>query len=1101
MNIAEYSVRRPITVAMAVAACLLFGFLSLGRIGLDLLPEMNLPMAVVVTIYPNADPETVDSLITVPVERSLKSVRNIKTVTSTSMENVSVSFAEFNWGSDLGSIQEDIRAGMDRIRYQLPEGVQDPIVSLIDPSQLPLMMLTVGATGDLGEVTRVAREIVKPEIERVDGVAGVSISGGADRVISVEYDHEKLADAGLSPLLLQQLIALQNLSVPAGVVVDDGVRYQTRVGSKFRSAEEIASLTIGMNTKPRESETGQPKLGGLMGLSFLMPSFLTTISDVAAVEEKFEKTEGYARVDGNSSVMLLVYKQSGQNTVTTARRVNQALDALLASRDEISVVHVFDQSTFITRSINDLARNLIIGAALATVVLYVFLRHVGSTLIVAVSIPLSVVFAFVLMYAWNLSINLMTLGGLALGIGMLVDNSIVVLESIYRRRELGDPPRTAAVNGAREVGAAIVGSTLTTVAVFVPVVFIQGMVGNIFRDLAMTVTFSLLASLAVALTVVPLLSSMLGRLGREVTLRGAATPAPSGFGSNPRPNGRRTLIAAYERAYDWALRNRWGVLAVVGAAVVVAIVAYPHLGVELFKEMDLGRVDVSLHMPAGTPTDITNEVSLLLESRLMGMPGVEHVTAEVGSTGGDDFLAMASNAGSNQARIGVALLREGAVQMPVSEAADFIRAAITEIQEQYPDLECAVDTSGYGALTGGQVDLYGTRVSLEVLGSDARELTDYASRLTERLREERGFVEVSSSAQELQPVILLRVNPTRALMGSMTVGQVGLGVRTAMLGTTVTYVERDGELIPVVVRPAAEGIPTLESVLDMPISSSLGTSSIMQSASQMGSNASAAARASGSAGASLLAPPTEVLVGRVATPQVIEGPMTIYRRNGRQYVMVRVAFRGMKLSHAGELALAAAREVEAPPGIEVVLGGSKRAIDESLSELKLALWLAVVLVYMVMAVQYESFLYPFIIMFTMPLAAIGAIGILVLAGESISVTAIIGLIVLAGVVVNNGIVMVDFINQLKAAGMRTSEAVKKASLARLRPILMTALTTILGLVPLALARGAGSEMERPLALTVMGGLAAATFLTLFVIPIIYELMDEFGHKLSGKGVH
>jgi len=392
-------------------------------------------------------------------------------------------------------------------------------------------------------------------------------------------------------------------------------------------------------------------------------------------------------------------------------------------------------------------------------------------------------------------------------------------------------------------------------------------------------------------------------------------------------------------------------------------------------------------------------------------------------------------------------------------------------------------------------------VSLEILGSDSREFVEYSSRVAQRLREVPEFVEVASSAQELQPVILLNVNPTRALMGSMTVGQVGLGVRTAMLGTTVTYVERKGELIPVIVKPASDGVPTLESVLDMPISSSLGTSSIMQSASQMGSNASAAARASGTGTSSLLAPPTEVLVGRVATPQVIEGPMTIYRRNGRQYVTIDIAFRGIKLSHAGDLALAAAREVEAPPGVDLALGGATRAIDEAMSELTLALWLAAVLVYMVMAVQYESLLYPLIIMFTMPLAAIGAIALLAIAGESISVTAIIGLIVLAGVVVNNGIVMVDFINQLKATGMKTPEAVRKASLARLRPILMTALTTILGLVPLAMGLGAGSELERPLALTVIGGLTTATFLTLFVIPIIYELMDEAGHRLSHRGVH
>jgi len=707
-----------------------------------------------------------------------------------------------------------------------------------------------------------------------------------------------------------------------------------------------------------------------------------------------------------------------------------------------------------------------------------------------------VVFAFVLMYAWKLSINLMTLGGLALGVGMLVDNSIVVLESIYRRQELGDPPLTAAVNGTREVGTAIISSTMTTVAVFVPVVFIEGMVGTIFRDLAMTVTFSLLASLAVALTVVPLLASGL------VRLRGKAAPkdsvsAPGRLGAR----NRQTLISRYDQALTWAMRNRWAVLAAVVAAVVAAVAVYPSLGVELFKNMDMARIDVSLHMPAGTPTDVTNQVSMLLEAKLMEMPGLGHVTAEVGSTGGDDFLAMAGNAGSNSAAISIALRREGPVQTSVAEAADFIRAAVAQTQQEYPELECTVDTSGYGSLTGGQINLFGGKVSLEILGSDSRELAEYSSRVAQRLREAPEFVEVSSSAQDLQPVILLSVNPTRALMGSMTVGQVGLGVRTAMLGTTVTYVERRGELIPVIVRPASDGVPTLESVLDMPISSSLGTSSIMQGASQMGSNASAAARASGTGASSLLAPPTEVLVGRVATPQVIEGPMTIFRRNGRQYVKIDIAFRGMKLSQAGDLALAAAREVEAPADVDLALGGATRAIDEAMSELTLALCLAAVLVYMVMAVQYESLLYPLIIMFTMPLAAIGAIALLAMAGESISVTAIIGLIVLAGVVVNNGIVMVDFINQLKATGMKTPEAVRKASLARLRPILMTALTTILGLLPLAIGRGAGSELERPLALTVIGGLTTATFLTLFVIPIIYELMDEAGHRLSHRGVH
>lgn len=1083
MGIAAHSVKRPVTVVILVAACLLFGFLSLDRIGLDLLPKMDLPMAAVVTIYHNADPETVESMVTVPVERALRSVRNIKYVTSMSMENVSIALAEFNWGTDLGTMQQEMRTNLDAVRYQLPEGAQAPIVSLIDLSQLPILALTVGVPGDIDDVTREVRDVVKPAIERVPGVAGVSISGGANRIVSVEYDHERLVEAGLSPLLLQQLIALQNLSVPGGVVVDDDVRYQTRVGSKFESADDVAELTIGLKKKDAQGNSG-----GLFGLPFLIPQFLT-VGDVADVKETFEKAEGYVRVNGAPAVMVQVQKQSGENTVTAVRKVKEALDTLLAERPDLEIAYLLDQSAVITNSISNLTSSTILGAFLAVAVLWLFLRHVGSTLVIGISIPLSIVFTFVLMYASRLTLNLMTLGGLALGIGMLVDNSIVVLENIFRRQELGDSPIEAAVRGTGEVGMAITASTFTTVAVFIPVVFLQSLTGQIFKELALTVTFSLLASLVVAVTVVPLLASIVIRLGRERVKAGSGSEKTSG-----------KLAQVYERLLISSQKHRWAVLGVTLAAFAVSIYAAPGLGLEFLKSIDMGRLDIRLTMSAGTPTNITDELSRRVESVLAEVDGFKTVVAEVGSTGSGDYMSIISGSTSNTSKITVGLETEGSDRVSATDAVRRARQAMEAILADYDDVECRIDASGLGSFGGENLDLMGQSATIEVQGNDPYAIAEYAATVTDRLREVPGFVEVNCEAQQVQPLMLLDVNRTRALMGGMTVGQVGLGVRTGMLGTTATYIERDGALIPVVVKPRSEGVPTLDSLLEMPITSSLSVSGMTDGASQMGSNASAAARTTSSMGSSLLAPATEVLVGRIATPRIIEGPITLTRRNGVRYTIIKIDFEGMKLSQATDLAVKVASELEAPEDVSLAVGGVSRVIDESFAELKLVGILAVILVYMVMAIQYESFLYPFIIMFTMPLAFVGAFALLAIAGESFSIMAIIGLIVLAGVVVNNGIVMVDFINQVRADGVPTHDAVMLASRARLRPILMTALTTILGLLPVAVAMGVGTEMERPLALAIIGGLTFATFLTLIVIPIIYELVDGLSSKFGRKGV-
>ncbi len=1088
MNIAALSIRRPITVIILAAACLMFGFISIGRVGLDLLPEISLPMAAIITIYPNADPTTVEQTVAIPIERALRSLRGIKDVTSMSVENMAIALAEFNWGTNLESAQQQIRTNLDAIEYSLPEGVQRPIVSLIDLSQLPVLTLTVGVPGDITDVTQVVRDVVRPAIERVEGVAGVSVSGAAERIISVAYDHQKLTEASLSPLILQQLIAMQNLSVPAGVVLDGDVRYQTRVGTGYESADDIAGLTIGLKKRDDSAPSG-----GLFGLSLLMPQFLT-VGDVADVQETAATPDGFSRVNGKPAVMLMVRKQSGQNTVTAARRVRAALNKLVAENPEIEIAYVFDQSDVINTSLSSLAINIIQGGVLAVVVLWLFLRNVRSTLVIAVSIPLSIVFTFVMMHASDLNLNLLTLGGLALGVGMLVDASIVVLESIFRRRELGDGPVEAAITGVKEVGMAIVATTITTIVVFVPIVFLESLIGEIFKELALTVIYSLTASLVVAFTVVPLLSVYMVRINKRPGAGGVSTGRPG-------RSRRFDLGGIYERMLAASMKHRTVILSACALAFVAAAFVAPTLGVELFPSMDMGRIDIQAFLPPGTSVERTDAMATAIEQALMEIPGVDVVTTEVGSTGSDDYMSVLGGSSANAAKFSLGLVREGRDARNVDDVVSDTRTALARVLADYEGAEFKTDASGWGSFGSTTSSIMGGAVTIEIRGEDSEGIFQHARDVAERLRQVPGFVEVMSDAQDAQPLMLLEVNRTRALMGGLTVGQVGLGVRTSMLGTTATYVERDGDLIPVVVKPKSDGPMTLDQLLEMPISASAASASgsMTSAASQMGSNAAAAARSLESS-PSLLTPPTEVLVGRVATPVIVDGPVTLTRRNGIAYTLVKVGYEGMRLARASELALEVASEIEPPEGVVVALGGVNRVLGDAVDDLAFVGILAVVLVYMVMAIQYESLLYPFIVMFTMPLALIGAIGVLTMFGESLGVMAIIGLIVLAGVVVDNGIVMVDFISQLKAAGMASSEAVREASRVRLRPILMTALTTILGLLPTAIGMGGrGSEMQRPLALTVIGGLMVATFLTLFVIPMLYELIDNALLKRRDRG--
>lgn len=1064
MNIFSFAVKRPVTICIVVIAILMFGCVSLQNLGIDLLPEFEYPTVALVTIYPNADPETVEGTVTVQMERALRSVANVTDVKSISMENASVCLVEFAWGTNLSKAQEDITTSLETVALTLPSDAQAPIMAKFDPTQIPLMMLTIGADGDIGEVTQKAEDIVKPVFDRIEGVAGVSINGGAEKIVEVLYDQAALTDSGLTPTLLQQYIAYQNISVPVGAVLDDGMRYNAKVGSKFTSIDDIADLVIGLQSNNDDSSMGL--------FSFLMPQYLT-IGDVADVEETFSENDGFIRINGKPAITMIVYKQSGESPVTIANRVDKAIAELNTQYPDIELEYIFDQSDFISNSIADMSKSALIGAVLAVLILLVFLKNPTSTLVIAASIPLSILTTLLMMYGFGLNLNLMTLGGLTLGIGMLVDNSIVVLESIFRRRELGDSPIEAAIQGTKEVGMAIIASTITTVVVFVPILFTSGFVKEIFADLALTVSMSLLSSLVMAITVVPLLSSRVLKISKK------------------EKKDRKSIEKVYEPALKWSLRKPWAVIGIAGCLLVAAVVVYPNIGFSLLPQMDMGRVDVKFNLPNGTPMDVTDVVSAELEERLMQINGVKSVSATIGTTG-SNYTALISGSSVNGGSLIIML--DDSSKRSLNDVVKDVRTAFADVAEANPDfptVKYSVDSSGMGSITAGatSLNLFGSDIIVTVSGNDMNTLNSISEELVAQMEKEDGFIDISADSQNIQPMISLDVNRTRALLGGLTVGQIGLGVRTSVLGQTATYLERDGESIPVIVRPKVDSDLTLDSLLELPISSSLA--GIVPGAGDI-------SLSSVTGGSSLIATGGDVLVGKVVQPEIIDSPLTIYRGNNSRYVSITASYTGMSQSEAGKKALSLAENIDIPEGYEVALGGTEDLLSTTLNDLKVILLIAVFLVYMVMAIQYESFLQPFIVMFTLPLALIGALLLLWVTGMDLGITSIIGLIMLAGIVVNNGIVMVDYTNQLKASGMNTYDAVMEACKTRLRPILMTSLTTILGLFPMALAFGKGAELQQPLAISVMGGLVTGTFLTLFVIPVIYIFFDKLVSKFSRK---
>jgi HAE1 family hydrophobic/amphiphilic exporter-1 len=1070
MRSIHFSVRRPVTVSMCTLAVVLFGLVSFQRLPINLLPDLSYPSLTVETRLPGAAPAEVESLITRRIEEAVGILAGVQRISSRSRPGLSQVTLEFTWGRDMSLASLDVRQKVDLV--VLPKEAEKPAILRFDPASDPILRLYLTDGSNLYRLRYVAEELLKKDLESLDGVAAVKVNGGLEEQIQVGLDEGKLALVGLRPADVQAVLARENVNQAGGSLYEEEARYLVRANNEFKSLDDI----LGTIVAEREGR-------------------LVRMADVATVVRGHKQREVVTRFGGKEAVELALYKEGDANTVRVARAVRARLEALQKELpDGVKVGTGVDQSRFIESAIDEVLENAVLGGLLAMIVLFFFLKDAYSTLIIGITIPVSIIATFFFMHRFGVSLNVMSLGGLALGVGMLVDNAVVVLEAIHRRREDGEDAYTAAGRGAAEVGSALVGVTLTTVAVFLPVVFVEGFAAQLFKDQALTVSISIMASLAVALTLIPMVAARGKRINAEGAEDGSAGSAEGaeskgiveatrwrrigrGIAAVPRqvtwgirvgsgyagrglnwllrPVSRpfdavlARILTSYPRVLTRALDNPTAVLATAGGLLALSVVAAGFLQLDLIPSFSQGEFSYDVELPEGTPLAVTDRALLAAQSALQDDPAVESFSAVVGGAGlsltstgteGENFgrleVRMKSGTGGEEEDATIARLREALARLPQARV-NFQRPSYFSFR---------------------------TPVEVEIYADDLDTLHGAAARLRDRVARLPGLVDVRSSAELGNPELQVRFDRDALARYNLDLAQVSATVRGKVRGEVATRFNEGDREIDILVRSAQGeevGAAEVERVIvDHRAGVPLYLSSVAEISRGLG--------------------PSEI------------------RRIGQRRVAVVSAnlAPGRSLAEAAEDIRATLRDDALPSSVVASLSGQEEERQRSFASLMLALGLSLFLVYLVMAAEFESLLHPFVIFFTVPLGAIGVVAALLATGQTVNVVVMIGVVMLGGIVVDNAIVLIEAVKQLREQGMSRRQALIAGGERRLRPILMTTATTALGLLPMAFGLGEGAELRQPLAITVIGGLLVSTMLTLVVIPVMYLLLDRSPESVS-----
>ncbi|WP_280769350.1 efflux RND transporter permease subunit [Salipaludibacillus daqingensis] len=1018
MNITNFSIKRPVFTLVTMALFLLLGAISLTNIPLKLIPDIEAPIAAVVTSYQDASPEEVVDKVSRPMENSLSTTAGLNNISTISMEGSSLTILEFSWTTSIDDVENDIITAMNQT--PLPSGAGTPQFLKFDPSQFPIIQLSLSAIDDDVELDALVRDM-ETELLKIDGIATIDLLGDAIDEIEVSLDQDLLEENNLDQSDVVQTLQSHNITAPGGIVESGGSEITTRVLFEMGGVEDIEDIVLTTDVETEED---------------------VTVSDVATVAVGPEPTDTITQTNQDDSILLSVQQQADANTAQVSRAFIDEIDELLSQDkyEDIDSAVLFNQGEYIDEAIANVALALVAGGIIAMIVLFLFLRSVKTPLLIGIAIPFSVIVTFVLLFFTNFSLNIMTLGGLALGIGMLVDNSIVVIENIYRHLSMGKDPKKAALDGTKEVATAITASTLTTISVFLPVVFISGIVGNLFREFALTVSFSLLASLAVALTVVPMLASKWLKAPKE---------------NIEEKRKKSKFVKFFDRSTRWSLKNRAIVFIITVGLLITGGFGVTTVGTEFLPATDEGFFQIDIENEPGTPLDVTYEDVQEIEEILDGESLIQNYTSVTGSSG--DQGPMGGTGNGHEAVIYVTMI-------PISDrdvsTMDFSEDIRQDIERAASDADISISMD---ASFGSDPNTF----SFDLNDSNPQQLEEVAGDLLEEFDDMSEFNEVSNTLEDTIPELQILIDDEAAREEGFSPAQIAEVVDNNTRGVFATQIVTDeNDVLEVNVRYDDEYIENVEALENLLLRNPEGE---------------------------------YVPLSDLAEIEEGEGPETINRINQEESVQFSLAFGSeYNLGEINTIVQDTIDDYGLPTETSISFTGDQQLLEDAISDLTLALILAVVFVYLVLAAQFESLRYPFVIMFTVPLVVIGvAIG-LTLTQTPISVTGFIGIIVLVGIVVNNSIVLVDYINQRKELGYKSYDAIVEGVKDRARPILMTASTTILALVPLALGFGEGTEIQQPLAITVISGMISATFLTLILIPVVYSFFDRDTRHLNRK---
>ena len=1040
MNLARFALRNPVTILMAVLGAIILGMISFSKLPVDMFPEITFPSITVATFYPGANPRDMERMVTYPVEKAVSTVNGVNYVSSISRQGASLVTVNFNWGTNLDTAQSDVLQAVNLIHGDLPKECQYPIIRKFDVSQISVVFIALMGGGlNEGQLYDLAYNVVEPELEHVSNVASARVGGGKIREICVRFDRERLRAFNLAPESVIQAVQQANLIIPSGDIKAGPFDYRLFTETQFSLVKPIENIIV-TNVQKR-------------------PVY---IRDIGKVIDDFRDQTDLVRVNGQPAVSLAVQKTSGTNTIEVVDGVRKAVPKIQKLLPPgVVMLELFDQSTYIRNSITNLQHEALMGAALAVLVILVFLRNVRSTLIVSLSIPISIVCAFILLYFSNLSLNIFTLGGLALGVGRLVDDAIVVLENIYRHRNAGESPSEASIQGSGEVGLAVLASTITTIVVFLPVVFITGIAKLLFTPLALTVAFSLIASYFVSLTVIPVLARKYLRPESEDIL-----PDSPSFPERMKrrfKEGFERIDTGYQSTLAWALAHRKAVVSGVTGAFLVSLPLYFFIGTEFFPSMDESQFRFIVQLPVGTRIEESGRVSARMEEILQQTIGKETVATQVsfGLPSGSVSAIFSQNSGPHMGWIRAKLVNPGERTLSSDALMDRLRP---KLLQEFPGVKIFFVSGGIVSrlLSFGNDN----PIDVEIIGYDFKTGEKLAKEVEAIVRSTPGAKDVRVSREQDYPQQNIVIDRERAAFLGLNVAQIAQSIQTFINGypASVFSDPQTGNQYDITVRSQESDRSSLSDLSQIFLFNAQGR---------------------------------PISLDNIAAISPGAGPIQIERKYQQRIIHVTANNFGRDLGSVAKDVQVKLDKLSLPPNFKINVTGAVESQQASFVSLLGALILAIVLVYMVLASQFKSLVDPFIIMFSVPLGMIGVLWALFLTETNLSVTSFMGIIMMAGIVVSNGILLVDYTNRLRGRGMELQEAVILAGRTRLRPILMTTLCTILGLIPMAIGLGEGAESNAPMAIAVIGGLSVSTLLTLIFIPTLYTIFEKrFKRKIA-----